>query len=311
MSNLGPVYRFAAATDGPHLLLTAGVHGDEYEPVLALRALLADLPSVLTRGRVTVVPVVNPGAFRAGSRCAPDGLDLARTCPGRPEGTPTERVAAEVSALIREADAYIDLHTGGVQLDLFPLTGYLLHPDEAILNEQRQLAQAFGLPLIWGTEPTPEGRTISVARDAGIPALYAEYGGNTGIRLGIVTRYRAGIVNVLRHLGMAGGAVEPPAQKPYWLEDHTPGGGFLQGKMPSPFDGMFLAAVQPGEFVRAGQPWGRVLDPLGGREVTVETPCDGLAFLRRNLVHVAAGDALGGVLPVGEPGNLVIHGKNG
>lgn len=309
MSSLGPVYRFAAPTDGPHLLLTAGVHGDEYEPILALRGLLAELPTLLTRGRVTVVPVVNPGALRAGNRCGADGLDLARTCPGNAAGTATERVAAEVSALIREADAYIDLHTGGLQLDLFPLTGYLLHPDVGVLEKQRQLALAFNLPLVWGTEPTPNGRTISVARDAGIPAIYAEFGGGTGLRPRVVSRYRAGLLNVLRHLGLAAGPVEVPDSAPYWLEDHTPDGGFLQGKMPSPIDGLFIAAVQTGEFVRAGQPWGRVVNPLGGQEAVVAVPHDGLAFMGRNLVSVAAGDALGGVLPVGERGKLVTHGK--
>ena len=37
------------------------------------------------------------------------------------------------------------------------------------------MARAFNLPLIWGTDASLEGRSLSVARDAAVPAIYAEY----------------------------------------------------------------------------------------------------------------------------------------
>src|SRR5688500_15030903 len=94
--------------DGPHLLITGGVHGDEFEPMAAIRSLCHSLGAQDLRERVTVVPVVNEPTFRRGSRCTEDGLDLARTCPGRPDGTISEQIAQSLSSLIRSADYYID-----------------------------------------------------------------------------------------------------------------------------------------------------------------------------------------------------------
>ena len=64
--------------DGPHVLITAGVHGDEFEPMAALRRLRGRLLGQEVRGRIILVPVVNEPAFRLGRRTADDGMDLAR-----------------------------------------------------------------------------------------------------------------------------------------------------------------------------------------------------------------------------------------
>src|SRR5688500_13219448 len=99
---------------GPRLLITGGVHGDEYEPMAAVRRLIGELDPSALRGTVTLVPVVNEPAFARCARMADDGLDLARTCPGRDDGSITERIAAALARLIRGADYYIDMHTAGV-----------------------------------------------------------------------------------------------------------------------------------------------------------------------------------------------------
>lgn len=123
---------------GPHLLITGGVHGDEFEPPLAIRRLLA-LPELADLcGRLTLVPVVNEAAFARGSRVAEDGLDLARTCPGRADGSVTERTAQALSTLIRAAGFYLDLHTGGTTLSVWPMTGYVLHPRSDVLSSSEQ-----------------------------------------------------------------------------------------------------------------------------------------------------------------------------
>ena len=153
------------ASDGPHLVITGGVHGDEFEPMQALRRLIAEFQQEPFAGRLTIVPVVNEPAFLRGTRCAEDDLDLARTCPGDPDGSVTERLAAEVSEIIRSGDYYIDLHTGGNVMDVWPLTGYKLVEDQEVLERQRAMARAFNLPLVWGTDAKLEGRTLSVARD--------------------------------------------------------------------------------------------------------------------------------------------------
>jgi predicted deacylase len=105
--------RIEGTRPGPHLLITGGVHGDEFEPMVAIRRLAARVKPRDLHGTLTLVPVVNEAAFLLGQRVADDGLDLARTFPGRADGSITERVAFAASELIRTADAFIDLHTGG------------------------------------------------------------------------------------------------------------------------------------------------------------------------------------------------------
>src|SRR5690349_16039244 len=105
---------------------------------------MAAVPRLMTaikpeelRGRVTLVPVINEPAFRGGHRTAEDGLDLARTCPGRPAGSITGQIAFSLPHLIRAAYLYIDLHTGGTRLTVQPLSGYMLHRNDDVLAKQR------------------------------------------------------------------------------------------------------------------------------------------------------------------------------
>ena len=54
--------------EGKHVLITGGVHGDEFEPMAAIRQLPDLLQLQPHCGRVTLVPVVNESAFRRGNR---------------------------------------------------------------------------------------------------------------------------------------------------------------------------------------------------------------------------------------------------
>ncbi len=291
-----PLLRFDAAQTGPHLLITAGVHGDEYEPMMAARLLVGEMASILTRGTVTVIPVVNKTALAQSSRFGSDGLDLARICPGNSRGSVTEMAAAFVSDHIRQADFYIDLHTGGAAFNISPLAGYMLHSSDTVLQQQRDMALAFGLPVIWGTEAYPNGRTLSVARDANVPAIYAEYGGGGIFNQDVVAAYRAGCGEVMDMLGMTGKRSESHNDPDYWIEDERPNGGYLQGKLPSPLEGIFLAAKKINTVVHRGELLGNISDPVSGRIEAVIADMDGLLFFIRREGHVLVGDSLGGIL---------------
>src|SRR5690606_17023059 len=188
MIDSGEIWEIDAAELGPRVLVLAGVHGDEYEPMIAAYQLKNLIGSNLKRGSLTIIPIVNKSAFSIGARCGEDGLDLARNCPGDSLGSITLQHAANVAEHIKNVDYLIDMHTGGQLFDLFPLAGYMLHQNETVLEKQRQMARAFGLPLIWRTDPFPEGRTLSIARDHNIPAIYVEFGGPGPIRKEIVGR---------------------------------------------------------------------------------------------------------------------------
>ena len=69
------------AAGGPRLLITGGVHGDEYEPMAAIRRLIRDVEPLSLRGTLLLAPVVNEPAFERRDRVGPDGLDLAQVVP--------------------------------------------------------------------------------------------------------------------------------------------------------------------------------------------------------------------------------------
>lgn len=287
---------------GPKMLIVGGVHGDEYEPMVACRELLAKIQPAELTGRVTIIPCVNEPAFERGARTADDGLDLARICPGRPDGSITERIADALSSFIRAADYFIDLHTGGVQYRLLPLSGYVLHRDPAVLEVQRRMALAFNLPVAWGTSPTLDGRSLSVARDAGVPAIYAEYEGGAQCSPAGVRAYVDGCLNVLGELGMLERARDE-SQVRYIVEDERPQSGFLQLRHPSPLTGIFEPAVDLEQRVTTGQQLGRVSDCTGRNTATIRAECDGIVLMLPALPRVRQGDAISVVLDAAERRN--------
>lgn len=296
---------FAGQQSGSHLLILAGVHGDEFEPMAAARNLIKVVPEVLQRGKVTVVPIVNVSAFRLASRTGEDGVDLARTCPGNRNGTVTEVTAAEVSELIAGADYLIDMHGGGNAFVIDPLAGYVLHDSAEILEKQRGMARAFNLKTVWGTSSKLNGRTLSVARDHNVPAIYTEFGGGGGFRKVIVEEYVQGCLNVMRSLGMSDGVL---AEKKYFfeLEDYREDSGYLQIMLPAAEDGFFEPTVSLGDIVQNNQPIGTISDPFGDHSIPVHADQDGMVFMLRAIPSVKKGDTLGGILPVVKPGNFKI-----
>lgn len=287
--------RIDGSKAGPHLVIFGGVHGDEFEPMAAVRRLGLDVTPSDLRGRLTLAPVVNEPAFLRGQRVAEDGLDLARTFPGRADGSITQRVAHAASQLIREADYFIDLHTGGAAYTLLPLVGYMLHADSDVLGQQRRMASAFNLPITWGTSAELEGRSLSVARDANIPAIYAEYLGGASCRPEGVTAYVQGCLNVMAFLRMIERDRPTNAVK-IVAEDPRPDSGHLQTCHPAPMTGFFEPAVHLGQQLRVGDLLGTVCDVLGRCVEPVRSHQAGVVLMVRTLSSVQSGDGLAVVI---------------
>lgn len=293
-------YDFQGSSSGPHLLITGGVHGDEFEPIAAIRKLIelfgtpsAEAPSF--KGTLTLVPVVNESAFLRGHRCGDDGLDLARTCPGRADGSITEQTAFALSRLIREADYYVDLHTGGTELSVYPLAGYVMHADSATLETQRRMAKAFNLPLVWGTAANLEGRSLSVARDANVPAIYCEYLGSATCDPAGVDAYVDGCLNVMSEFGMLE-RVKPPSRVQKIVENPEPDQGHMQICNLSPVHGYFEAAVKLGDTVTVGMPIGTVYPLDGSQPYVMLSTQAGQLIVLRTFPRVKAGESVGVIM---------------
>ena len=83
-----------AGGNGPTVLLSAGVHGDEFEGPAALMRLLQDLSPAEINGRIIILPALNTPAVLASSRVSPlDEVNMNRAYPGLPDGTPSQKIA--------------------------------------------------------------------------------------------------------------------------------------------------------------------------------------------------------------------------
>jgi predicted deacylase len=284
---------------GKTLVISAGVHGDEFEGMAALQQVFDQLEPERMRGTLVAVPIANPPAFEAGLRTnADDRQDMARIFPGDPAGTVTEQLAhALTQHFIRHADLYCDLHSAGQYYAMPPLAGYQLRP-EPLLSVQRAAAKAFGLPLVWGTPALP-GRSLSAAGDHGVPAIYAEITGEGRCRPEDVERYVRGLRQLLAFLGLT---AEPPVpHEPAWfIEDDRPHAGYLQVQNRAPVGGLFRPEVQVWERVERNQYLGTIRDPFGLPRHEVRAAQAGRVVFLRTFPRIHAGDPLCTVLEMKE-----------
>jgi predicted deacylase len=162
------------------------------------------------------------------------------------------------------------------------------------------MARAFNLPVIWGTSAELDGRSLSVARDAGVPAIYAEYRGSAVCDPQGVEAYLAGCLNVLALLKM----IQQRQQESlvtHVIEDTRPGSGHMQVCNPSSMTGFFEPAVVLGETIQAGQLIGTVFDVLGKMSCEIRSQQAGMVLVLRTFSRVLAGESVGVVAEMTPP----------
>ncbi len=161
---------------GPTILLTGGVHGDEYEGPIAISRLAQTLQPGDVQGRVIMMPAVNIPAVLGNTRLSPiDDRDINRCFPGNPRGTFSEMLAHFMdSVILPMADVSIDLHTAGHSCDSALSTNMHHVDDPDMLRRTMEAAAAFGAPynvVFWGVD---EGATFTFNGDPGLQiALHA------------------------------------------------------------------------------------------------------------------------------------------
>jgi predicted deacylase len=197
--------------EGPTVLFTGGIHGDEYEGQIAVARLAQTLRFEEIQGRVIMIPAVNMPAVLNDTRLSPvDNRDLNRCFPGNPRGPFSEMLAHFIdSAILPHVDVSIDLHTAGHSMESALSTNMHYVTDAALRERTLAAAAAFGSPfnvVFWGVD---EGSTLTSAVERrGILSLGTELGGwgrvsVEGVRIG-----QRGVRNILRHFGVIEGEPE-------------------------------------------------------------------------------------------------------
>jgi hypothetical protein len=254
-----PVSIVNGARPGPVLVLTAGVHGQEYAPILALQRLLTTLDPRTLVGTVVLVHVANVPSYLARTiYYSPiDGKNLNRVFPGRPDGTVSERIADVLTReVISRATHVIDLHCGDGNESLRPYSYWMTGGGPSVAEASRKLALAFGLDHIVVDRGRPEDPNASVylsntAITRGKPAITIESGGLARTDEESIARIERGISGALRHLGMREDGPSPVAQ-PVWIERSE--------VLRSSGTGIFSPSVERGHTVAKDTLIGRVTD---------------------------------------------------
>jgi len=288
--------------DGPTVLLTGGVHGDEYEGPVALSKLGARLDPADIAGRIIIVPALNYPAFISATRVSPiDGINLNRTFPGKRDGTVTEMIADYVTnVLLPKSDFLFDFHAGGSSLQYLPsmLSPHLGKDDAS--ERMRKLIRAFGPKrvIFYDGERALSGedRVISnYAKRNDVAFLCGEFGGGSSINLDGLDEVELGIASFLREVGVLKSCAALSTTRSADIVTESlvmdDPGLFAYANKP----GFFEPGFRLGDVVVANSVAGYIYDnsnPWASPEV-IRFSAGGLAVCIRTFSQVEPGDCLG------------------
>jgi predicted deacylase len=270
---------------GKTLVAFAAVHGDELEGVQAIQDVFAELDTDEMTGRFIAVPVANVPAFHAVDRLSPvDSLNLARTFPGKKDGSVTERLAYYLGELIiPEADFFLDLHSASASL-MPTMVGYDA-ADTAAGRISKDAALMMGMPVIWGHPDVGPGRTLCAAMERGIPWLYVESPSGRRVSPEGLPYYTGVLLNLLGYLRIIGRS--PSKAMP---ELHLLGEGDVDRTQTVTTSGFFVHKAKLLEHVESGQIIAEVRDIFGDVLEEIQAEHSGYIAVLRSEPLVNAGD---------------------
>ena len=277
-----PVHLFAGAAPGPTLLVQGAIHGAEVIGSIAVLDFVDKLDPAQMKGNVIAVPVVNRAGFELGERGSRvDSKDISRLFPGKKDGSASDQTACVYfHEVIQQADVMIDFHAGArTAYERYVLFGAEKDPDNLtdIEKKRRKLVVAFGLDQAAFFPPGTFGANQSktAIEDAGVVQITLEFGGGTGwFKNGAdnVRDAERGIWNIMKTMGMIEGELE--SDGPLCTVYNA---GVVIWK--PAVDGMFIRMRKFGDELKAGDVYGKLVDPYTGELLAdMPTPKDGIVI---------------------------------
>jgi len=282
--------------DGPTALFTGGNHGDEYEGPVALQHLAATLDPASMAGRVIILPAFNYPAFRAACRTSPiDGVNLNRCCPGRPDGSVSEKIAHYVcTELVRLADLVLDFHSGGKTLDFIPFAAAHVLEDKAQEEACMAAMRAFNAPYSMRMlEIDSAGMFDAEVEGLGKIFVTTELGGGGTATARSIAIAKKGARNLLMHAGILDGT---PEMAPSIEMDMPDSNCFVFAE----HDGLIEPMADLGDHVRRGEALAQIwpADRTGVPPIAYPAKRDGILAARHFPGLVKAGDCMAVVAEV-------------
>jgi len=278
-----PIYVFHGKKEGPVLVVTAAIHGDEINGVEIIRRLHHSPKIKSIKGTLITIPIVNVYGFILQSRYLPDRRDLNRQFPGRKTGSLASRLAYLImNEVVTHATHGIDLHTGAIHRTNYPQTRF-----STLCANSFSLAEAFAAPIMIPSN-LRDGSLRHAADNLNIPLIVYEGGealrfNELAIKMGV-----RGILKVMTFLGMIKQyqaktrLISTPkvavAKSTYWVR--------------APMSGTVIRARPLGDRVKKNEPLALIVDPLGEDETIIHAPAEAVIIGKSNIPLTNTGDAL-------------------
>lgn len=269
--------------DGPILLITGAMHGDEINGCEIVKRILThrDLLSKL-KGTLVAVPIINVFGFNRNVRYLPDRRDLNRCFPGDKHGSLGAQIAHTLlQDIALKCTHVIDFHTGAIHRSNFPQVRASL--DNGLFQE---FAQAFNVPLILNSS-LREGSMRKALNEHSIPNIVFEGGEALRYDESVIKVAINGTFSLMTHLGMLeAGAIKMHKlkEKPYIAQSSL----WLR----APSSGSLRLTRRLGAHIKEGDLIGVISNPFGRNKSYIRAQHDGVIIGISNLPLVISGDAL-------------------
>lgn len=267
-----------AEKDGPVILLSGGLHGDEINGIEIVRRLISGDNLGLTSGSIIAIPLMNVYGFIQNVRGVPDGKDINRSFPGTKNGSLAKLVAYTiVKQIIPIIDFGIDFHTGGASRANYSQIRCVFEQKNDL-----ELAKAFAPPVILHSGLIDKSFRKAASR-SGKQILVYETGESMRFDedgIGIAIR---GTQRFLHHMKMRKSS-PPPLVKPSIYRKSS----WVRAK----YAGIFNPKIKLGDVIKSRQVVGKITDPYGNESFKLLSRTAGRVIGLNYSPVVHKGDAL-------------------
>ena len=276
-----PIIVERSKLDGPTVLFTACLHGDEINGTEIVRQLIVQKINKPKRGTIICIPIINIFGFINKTREFPDGRDLNRVFPGSKTGSLASRFAYYIlKDIIPHVDYAIDFHAGGASR--FNAPQIRIVPENPELKE---LSDVFNAPFTLYSKNI-SGSFRNSCDKLGVKMLLFEGGKSLDINEEVTNDAIEGTKRFLDHLDMLNPRKKAniKSKKPIYIEKSN----WVRAK----YSGMFHGMVKIGSFIKKGDLIATISDPYGKVEHKMKAPHDGYVINVNDAPIVYQGDAI-------------------
>ena len=276
-----PVIIERSKIDGPTVLFSACLHGDEINGTEIVRQIIRKKINKPKRGTIICIPIINIFGFINQTREFPDKRDLNRVFPGSKNGSLASRFAHFlVTEIIPKVDYAIDFHAGGASR--FNAPQIRIVPNNP---ELKKLAAIFNAPFTLYSKNI-QGSFRNACTKIGVKMLLFEGGKSLDLNEMVTQEGIEGAMRFLKHLDMLN-----PKREIIPLDKETI---FIEKSnwVRANFSGMFHGLVTIGSFVKKGDVLAMISDPYGKVEHKVKAPNEGFIINVNDAAIVYQGDAV-------------------